>query len=90
MHIDIHGKRDRKLNTDIDLGVKALREVFTLDDQESLVKPLIKTFSRKVTKLFANMTLNGHPIVCNPNGELKGRWPSPIKGRRQVQTFTMT
>ena len=33
LHLDIHGKKDRKMNSDIDLGVKALAEGFDETDQ---------------------------------------------------------
>ena len=32
LHIDIHGKKDRKTNSDIDLGVKAISESFAPPD----------------------------------------------------------
>lgn len=32
LHIDIHGKKDRKINSEIDLGVKAVVEGFSLQD----------------------------------------------------------
>jgi hypothetical protein len=32
LHIDIHGKKDRKNNSDIDLGVKAICESFAPED----------------------------------------------------------
>lgn len=69
-HIDVHGKKDRSWNTDIDLGVKAIRENFDPADKDSVVKPLIETFARKLNKLFEGVVLNGFPVVCNPAGEL--------------------
>jgi len=32
LHLDIHGKKDRKNNSDIDLGVKAICESFAQED----------------------------------------------------------
>ena len=31
-HLDIHGKKDRKHNMDIDLGTRAMREDFKVED----------------------------------------------------------
>jgi hypothetical protein len=31
-HLDIHGKKDRKHNMDIDIGTRALREDFCVED----------------------------------------------------------
>ena len=36
-HLDFHGKKDRKTNSDIDLGTKALLEFFHEEDQKKLV-----------------------------------------------------
>jgi hypothetical protein len=52
-HLDIHGKKDRSTNTDIDLGTRALLETFVKSDQEMLVYPLIKTMTAKMNKVFA-------------------------------------
>jgi len=75
LHIDIHGKKDRKTNSDIDLGVKAICESFAPEDQVRLVQPLIKKLSKKMTAIFARDKINGFKVMCNPEGELQGRWP---------------
>jgi len=75
----VHGKKDRSWNTDIDLGVKAIRENMEIADKDTLVKPIIETFTRKLNQVFEGVMLNGYPVVCNPAGELQGRWPLPNK-----------
>jgi hypothetical protein len=66
LHLDIHGKKDRANNSDIDLGITAISESFSYEDQTSLVRPLIKKLSSKLSKVFSHVKLNGHKVVCNP------------------------
>jgi hypothetical protein len=50
--LDIHGKKDRKTNMDIDLGTRAMREDFKQEDQEGLVQSLIQGFAERINNLF--------------------------------------
>jgi len=59
---------------DIDLGTRAMREDFKPEDQESLVEPLISSFAQKMTEIFENIELKNMQVVCNPQGELVGKW----------------
>jgi len=38
--------------------------------------------------------VNDHPVICNPHGELQGRWPVPAQDatekQKAQQVFTMT
>jgi hypothetical protein len=77
LHIDMHGKKDRANNSDIDLGVKSIKEHFLEEDQKNLVGPLIKKLTSKMNKVFNPVKLNGFRVICNPAGELQGRWPDP-------------
>lgn len=67
LHLDILGKKDRKNNSDIDLGVKAFSDDF---HDQSLVQPLIKRLTFRMNKAFKGVKLNGFRVVCNPDGEL--------------------
>jgi hypothetical protein len=92
-HIDLHGKKDRPNNSDIDLGVKAIKEYFAEEDQKTLVSPLIKKLTKKMNKVFSSVKLNGFRVVCNPAGELQGRWPDPeeVEGEEKgEQMYTMS
>lgn len=44
---------------EIDLGTKAIREGFSLDDQEGLVGNLIRTFSTKINSVFQGVEIKG-------------------------------
>ena len=59
---------------EIDLGTKALKENFVSADQEELTSSLITTFTRKINDIFAGVVIKGQPVVCNSDGELKGKW----------------
>jgi len=59
---------------DIDLGTRAMREDFKSEDQESLVEPLISSFAQKMTEIFEKVELKNMQVVCNPQGELVGKW----------------
>ena len=92
-HLDLHGKKDRKKNSDIDLGVKAILEGFKYNDR-IMVDTIIRKLSQKLNKVFSATKLNGHQVVCNPHGELQGRWPLPphdsSESIKAKQVFTMT
>ena len=68
---------------DIDVGTKALREDFSEQDQNTLVNNLIHGFTSKMSEVFKDLTVKGHPVVCNPNGELVGKW-----GKGNMHTMT--
>lgn len=59
---------------DIDIGTKAIREDFCKDDQDVLVRPLIRTFSQKLNDVFQGLEIKGHKVQGNPEGELVGKW----------------
>jgi len=59
---------------DIDLGTRAMREDFKPEDQENLVEPLISSFAQKMTEIFEKVELKNMQVVCNPQGELVGKW----------------
>jgi hypothetical protein len=59
---------------DIDIGTRALREDFSQEEQESFVRPLVKGFTENLSQVFKGMVVKGHPVVCNPQGELVGKW----------------
>ena len=73
-HLDIHGKKDRKHNMEIDIGTRAIREDHVKDDQETFVRPLIRTFTQKLNDVFQGLDIKGHKVVGNPEGELVGKW----------------
>jgi len=45
-----------------------------------------------MNKVFARDKINGFKVVCNPEGELQGRWPDccETEGDKKQQVFTMT
>lgn len=73
-HIDIHGKKDRKYNMDIDIGTKAIREDFHQRDQDTLVKSLIRQITSRINDVFSNKEIKGFRVKGNPEGELVGKW----------------
>lgn len=59
---------------DIDLGTRAMREDFKLEDQEGLVQSLIQGFAERINNLFHEVEIKNMAVVCNPEGELVGKW----------------
>ena len=56
-HLDIHGKKDRKMNRDIDLGTKAMIEDSHPDDQVIFVTPLIHKLQQEINRVFNGVVL---------------------------------
>ena len=73
-HLDIHGKKDRKYNMEIDLGTRAIRDDYHKDDQSGFVQSLVKIFTYKLNNVFQGTEIKGFPVICNPDGELVGKW----------------
>lgn len=51
---------------DIDIGTRALKEDFKLEDQDSLVQNLIRGFTKKMSDIFEEVEIKGHKVNCNP------------------------
>jgi hypothetical protein len=45
---------------DIDIGTRALKEDFKLEDQDSLVQNLIRGFTKKMSDIFEGVEIKGH------------------------------
>lgn len=59
---------------DIDLGTRAMKEDFKAEDQEAFVQGLITGFTEKMNEVFKEVEIKGFKVVCNPDGELVGKW----------------
>lgn len=59
---------------DIDLGTRAMKEDFKEEDQESFVQGLITGFTEKMNEVFKDVEIKGFKVLCNPDGELVGKW----------------
>ena len=58
----------------MDLGTKALKEDFSDNDQDTLVKKVIVHLTNQINITFERIVINGFNTICNPDGELKGKW----------------
>ena len=86
-HIDIHGKMDRKNNSEVDLGVRQLEKMLPESDQQTFVQPLISTFKTKMDKIFLGVRARTFPVYFNHNIEkLTGYWNTGPTG---VNTMVM-
>ena len=75
MHVDIHGKKDRKEDYDLDLGVQCLHKHWLKYEENDF----LQAFVAKLTSGF-NTVLNNIPkhkdygAVCNNDPILSGNW----------------
>jgi len=75
MHIDIHGKNDRKNNSEVDLGIKQLEKMLPESQQETFVQPLINQFRSKMNKIFKGVRARNFQVWFNHKIEtLTGYW----------------
>mmetsp|Transcript_8008 Transcript_8008/g.11907 ORF Transcript_8008/g.11907 Transcript_8008/m.11907 type:complete len:217 (+) Transcript_8008:267-917(+) len=83
MHIDIHGKKNRKNNMDIDLGVRAMEVLFE-DDKQAFVDYFHNILAVNLSEALEDCPLYKlMPFRIAPEAELNGYW-----GPNGIHTFT--
>ena len=73
-HIDIHGKKDRQHDGDIDMGSEALRVYASADEYVRFVKPMVQFLEKHLNKLFYGKMIKVYPVKVNPDAQLNGYW----------------
>lgn len=63
---------------EIDLGTRAIRDDYHKDDQAEFVMSLVRSFTHKLNSVFQGIEIKGFPVLCNPDGELVGKWTQGI------------
>ena len=70
LHVDLHGKVDRKDNLEIDLGIAPMEEEW---DERGLVKEIKQTMKQELDETFKTALAKIKP-KCNPNPFLHALW----------------
>lgn len=81
MHVDIHGKFDRKDNYDLDLGVRCLYTHWCDEEMASFVLPMVEHLTAGFNRVLA--PIPNHKKVykakCNNDPVLHGYWGGSLK-----------
>ena len=85
MHIDIHGKINRKDNYDLDLGVACMFKRFARDQEfcEQMSNALVQMLGNVI----ASLTLNKMRAIVNPDPYLDGNWGGDLATLNEQATI---
>ncbi len=84
VHIDIHGKMDRKDTYELDLGVKSLEIHFGGLGEAGFVKEFVRALTEGFNRVLKPLTkYKEYQASCQPDPILNGYW-----GRGDLRTMT--
>jgi len=74
LHIDIHGKYNRKDNSDMDLGISSLIVHFKSEEDASFAMGLSAYLTEAFNNCFKGRLFNKIEARCEPECYLSGYW----------------